>query len=169
RPWMRTSGAGSAMAVSASVTWWTWRDAIVKVFILLFCFKASPDWQAGHAAGRKRCTVTDAVDHESRSVLLDVAGDGVATLTLNRPHRHNAWNPVIERRFYQLLDQAGRDDRVRAVGLTGTRCSPTSTLPTRRRCAAPTARWPRPRRARTFARASIASSGNDRRSSPRCR
>src|SRR6202021_3194689 len=119
RPWMRTSGAGSAMAVSASVTWWTWRDAIVKVFILLFCFKASPDWQAGHAAGRKRCTVTDAVDHESRSVLLDVAGDGVATLTLNRPHRHNAWNPVIERRFYQLLDEAGRDDRVRAVVLTG--------------------------------------------------
>jgi enoyl-CoA hydratase/carnithine racemase len=63
--------------------------------------------------------VTDAVDDESRSVLLDLAGDGVATLTLNRPDRHNAWSPVLERRFYQLLDQAGRDDRVRAVVLTG--------------------------------------------------
>ncbi|HEY3877664.1 MAG TPA: enoyl-CoA hydratase-related protein, partial [Trebonia sp.] len=59
------------------------------------------------------------VEDESRSVLLDVAGDGVATLTLNRPDRHNAWNPVLERRFYQLLDEAGRDDRVRAVVLTG--------------------------------------------------
>ena len=63
--------------------------------------------------------MTDAVDDESRSVLLDVAGDGVATLTLNRPDRHNAWNPVLERRFYELLDEAGRDDRVRAVVLTG--------------------------------------------------
>jgi enoyl-CoA hydratase/carnithine racemase len=63
--------------------------------------------------------VSDAVDDESGCVLLDVAGDGVATLTLNRPHRHNAWNPVLEGRFYQLLDEAGRDDRVRAVVLTG--------------------------------------------------
>jgi enoyl-CoA hydratase/carnithine racemase len=66
-----------------------------------------------------RCAVTDAAEDESRTVLLDVADDGVATLTLNRPHRHNAWNPVLERRFYQLLDEAGRDDRVRAVVLTG--------------------------------------------------
>ena len=63
--------------------------------------------------------MTHAADDESRSVLLDVADDGVATLTLNRPDRHNAWNPVLERRFYQLLDEAGRDDRVRAVVLTG--------------------------------------------------
>jgi enoyl-CoA hydratase/carnithine racemase len=63
--------------------------------------------------------VTDAMEDESKTVLLDVADDGVATLTLNRPHRHNAWNPVLERRFYQLLDEAGHDDRVRAVVLTG--------------------------------------------------
>ena len=63
--------------------------------------------------------MTGAMDDESRCVLLDVAGDGVATLTLNRPHRNNAWNPVLERRFYQLLDEADGDDRVRAVVLTG--------------------------------------------------
>ena len=63
--------------------------------------------------------MTDAMDDESRCVLLDVAGDGVATLTLNRPHRNNAWNPVLERRFYQLLDEADGDDRERAVVLTG--------------------------------------------------
>jgi enoyl-CoA hydratase/carnithine racemase len=64
--------------------------------------------------------VTDAAEDESRTVLLEAADDGVATLTLNRPHRHNAWNPVLERRFYELLDEAGHDERVRAVVLTGT-------------------------------------------------
>jgi enoyl-CoA hydratase/carnithine racemase len=63
--------------------------------------------------------VTDAVEDESRTVLLDIADDGVATLTLNRPHRHNAWNPALERRFYELLNEAGHDARVRAVVLTG--------------------------------------------------
>ncbi len=63
--------------------------------------------------------MTDATEDESRAVLLDVADDGVATLTLNRPHRHNAWNPVLERRFYQLLDEADHDDRVRVAVLTG--------------------------------------------------
>jgi enoyl-CoA hydratase/carnithine racemase len=63
--------------------------------------------------------VTDAAEDESSTVLLDVADDGVATLTLNRPHRNNAWNPVLERRFYQLLGEADHDDHVRAVVLTG--------------------------------------------------
>jgi enoyl-CoA hydratase/carnithine racemase len=63
--------------------------------------------------------VSDTVEDESRAVLLDVAADGVATLTFNRPHRHNAWNPVLERRFYQLLGEAAHDDQVRAVVLTG--------------------------------------------------
>jgi enoyl-CoA hydratase/carnithine racemase len=63
--------------------------------------------------------MTDGGEDESRTVLLDVADDGVATLTLNRPHRHNAWNPVLERRFYQLLEEADRDDRVRVAVLTG--------------------------------------------------
>jgi enoyl-CoA hydratase/carnithine racemase len=63
--------------------------------------------------------VTGSVEDESGTVLLGVGADGVATLTLNRPHRHNAWNPALERRFYQLLDEADHDDRVRAVVLTG--------------------------------------------------
>ncbi|HEY6491975.1 MAG TPA: enoyl-CoA hydratase-related protein [Trebonia sp.] len=76
------------------------------------------DKQPGTSQEKVRA-VTDAVEDESRTVLLDVADDGVATLTLNRPHRHNAWNPVLERRFYQLLDEVGHDDRIRAVVLTG--------------------------------------------------
>ncbi|WP_395106236.1 enoyl-CoA hydratase-related protein [Actinomadura sp. SCN-SB] len=63
--------------------------------------------------------MADMVEDEASTVLLDVGVDGVATLTLNRPQRNNAWNPVLERRFYQLLAEADRDDRVRAVVLTG--------------------------------------------------
>jgi enoyl-CoA hydratase/carnithine racemase len=63
--------------------------------------------------------VTAPEEDEPGAVLLDVGADGVATLTLNRPHRHNAWNPALERRFYELLGQADHDDRVRAVVLTG--------------------------------------------------
>ena len=63
--------------------------------------------------------MTDAAEDESSTVLLDVANDGVATLTLNRPQRNNAWNPVLERRFYELLGEADHDDQVRAVVLTG--------------------------------------------------
>jgi enoyl-CoA hydratase/carnithine racemase len=63
--------------------------------------------------------VTAPDEDEPDVVLLGVGADGVATLTLNRPHRHNAWNPALERRFYELLGQADRDDQVRAVVLTG--------------------------------------------------
>jgi hypothetical protein len=42
--------------------------------------------------------VTGSEEDEAGTVLLEAGADGVATLTLNRPHRHNAWNPVLERR-----------------------------------------------------------------------
>ena len=62
---------------------------------------------------------SELTDEERASVLLEVGGDGVARLTLNRPERRNAWNPILERRFYQLLDQADADPAVRVVVLTG--------------------------------------------------
>ncbi|WP_433472299.1 enoyl-CoA hydratase-related protein [Spirillospora sp. CA-142024] len=52
-------------------------------------------------------------------VLYDVDEDGVATLTLNRPERKNAWNPLMETRFFELLDRAAADPRVRVVIVTG--------------------------------------------------
>ncbi|MGB6009322.1 enoyl-CoA hydratase [Castellaniella sp.] len=48
------------------------------------------------------------------------AVDGsVATITLNRPERMNALTKVLETELWSALDQAGRDDQVRAVVLTG--------------------------------------------------
>ncbi|MFC5747894.1 enoyl-CoA hydratase-related protein [Actinomadura rugatobispora] len=52
-------------------------------------------------------------------VLYDVDEEGVATLTFNRPERKNAWNVPMEARFFELLDRAAADPRVRVVIVTG--------------------------------------------------
>lgn len=45
--------------------------------------------------------------------------DGVATLTLNRPERMNAWTYELEERFFDLVDEADDDPDVRALVVTG--------------------------------------------------
>lgn len=45
--------------------------------------------------------------------------DGVATLTLNRPERRNAWTIEMQRRYYGLLEQCDSDDNVRVIVVTG--------------------------------------------------
>ena len=45
--------------------------------------------------------------------------DGVATLTLNRPDRLNAWTPVMEREVREAMTVATADEAVRVIILTG--------------------------------------------------
>jgi enoyl-CoA hydratase/carnithine racemase len=45
--------------------------------------------------------------------------DGVALLTLNRPERLNAWTAEMEHLYFGLLERCGRDERVRAIVVTG--------------------------------------------------
>lgn len=45
--------------------------------------------------------------------------DGVATLTLNRPERLNAFNPLMRDELLRVFDEIDRDDEVRAVVVTG--------------------------------------------------
>jgi enoyl-CoA hydratase/carnithine racemase len=45
--------------------------------------------------------------------------DGVATITLNRPERMNAWNAQLSSELSQALDAADADDAVRAIVITG--------------------------------------------------
>lgn len=45
--------------------------------------------------------------------------DGVATITLNRPERLNAWTPLMGREVSSALAQCDADDQVRAVIITG--------------------------------------------------
>jgi len=51
-------------------------------------------------------------------VLCDVV-DGVATVTLNRPERMNAWTHAMEVAYFDLVDALDDDAGVRAVVLTG--------------------------------------------------
>ena len=44
----------------------------------------------------------------------------IATITLNRPHRGNAWTGRMHTEYRYLLDQADRDPHVRVIILTGT-------------------------------------------------
>ncbi len=51
-------------------------------------------------------------------VLIDVS-DGVALITLNRPDRLNAWNAELQVRYFDLLEECGQREDVRAIVVTG--------------------------------------------------
>jgi enoyl-CoA hydratase/carnithine racemase len=51
--------------------------------------------------------------------LLYSVADGIATVTLNRPDKLNAFNAVMFREFVEVFDETDRDDDVRAVVVTG--------------------------------------------------
>jgi enoyl-CoA hydratase/carnithine racemase len=51
--------------------------------------------------------------------VLCVVADGVATVTLNRPDRMNAWTHAMEVAYFDLVDALDDDPDVRAVVLTG--------------------------------------------------
>ena len=54
----------------------------------------------------------------NEETLYDVS-DKVATITLNRPDKLNAWTAVMEREVRAAFEQAERDDQVRVIVLTG--------------------------------------------------
>jgi enoyl-CoA hydratase/carnithine racemase len=45
--------------------------------------------------------------------------DRIATVTLSRPEKLNAWTPLMEREVRQAMETAERDERVRVIVLTG--------------------------------------------------
>ncbi len=47
------------------------------------------------------------------------AGEGIATITLNRPHRRNAFTLDMLEAWADALDEAGRDDDVRVLVIVG--------------------------------------------------
>jgi enoyl-CoA hydratase/carnithine racemase len=51
--------------------------------------------------------------------ILYEASERIATITLNRPDRMNAWTPVMERDVRDAMEQAASDDNVRVIVLTG--------------------------------------------------
>lgn len=55
---------------------------------------------------------------EYTQILLDVA-DGIATITLNRPHKMNAYTNTMMTEIIAAFDETDADDSVRAVIVTG--------------------------------------------------
>ena len=55
---------------------------------------------------------------ELKTTLYDVS-DRIATITLNRPHRMNAWTGRMHTEYRHLLRQADQDPAVRAIIVTG--------------------------------------------------
>ena len=53
-----------------------------------------------------------------QEVLYTISG-GVATITLNRPEKLNAWTRTMESEVRQAMGEAAADDRVRVIVLTG--------------------------------------------------
>src|SRR5258708_18437135 len=54
----------------------------------------------------------------NQETLYDVA-DRVATITLNRPDKLNAWTATMEREVRAAMEEAERDEQVRVIVLTG--------------------------------------------------
>jgi enoyl-CoA hydratase/carnithine racemase len=52
-------------------------------------------------------------------VVLKEVREGVATLTLNRPDRLNAWTQELERDYFASLSECAADEQVRVIVVTG--------------------------------------------------
>src|SRR3981081_276385 len=72
------------------------------------------------------------VDNQPREIavtyqhILYEVSEKIATITLNRPDRMNAWTPIMERDVRRAMEAAAADDNVRVIVLTGSG----STFPT---------------------------------------
>jgi enoyl-CoA hydratase/carnithine racemase len=55
----------------------------------------------------------------SEVVLYETTDTGVATITLNRPDRLNAWTQQMSAGFFEALERASGDQAVRAIVVTG--------------------------------------------------
>lgn len=51
--------------------------------------------------------------------ILYAVADRVATVTLNRPDKMNAWSPDMELAFRAAIERAAKDDEARAIVVTG--------------------------------------------------
>lgn len=58
-------------------------------------------------------------DADADVVIRDIDERGVARITINRPHVHNAWNPQVVAALTEAIESVSATPQVRAVVLTG--------------------------------------------------
>jgi enoyl-CoA hydratase/carnithine racemase len=75
--------------------------------------------KSGTKAGKKLGEAPGNESDESYETMLVDKTDGVMTITLNRPERLNAFTIQMARDWFAVLDDADRDDDVRAIIVTG--------------------------------------------------
>ena len=76
-----------------------------------------------HMTQQQRAVAKDAGEHRENPVayqhILYEVSEKIATITLNRPDRMNAWTPIMERDVRHAMESAAADDNVRVIVLTG--------------------------------------------------
>ena len=56
---------------------------------------------------------------ETGEVVLYEVAEGIAQITLNRPEALNAWTPGLGSAYFDRLEEADADERVRVIIVTG--------------------------------------------------
>jgi enoyl-CoA hydratase/carnithine racemase len=77
-----------------------------------------PRYYAAPAAATATTHAKERTTMGYEQILYEVR-DRIATVTLNRPDKLNAWTGVMGREVRQAMDEAGRDEAVRVIVLTG--------------------------------------------------
>src|SRR5215212_4433266 len=67
---------------------------------------------------QQRAVAKDSGETGYQHILYEVSTK-IATITLNRPDRMNAWTPIMERDVRHAMEAAAADDNVRVIVLTG--------------------------------------------------
>jgi len=72
---------------------------------------------------QQRAVAKDTGEHGEKPAayqhILYEVSEKIATITLNRPDRMNAWTPIMERDVRHAMEAAAGDDDVRVIVLTG--------------------------------------------------
>jgi enoyl-CoA hydratase/carnithine racemase len=81
--------------------------------------KSGKSGKSDKTSGKKSGDVSGNGSDEPLKTMLVDKTDGVMTITLNRPERLNAFTIQMARDWFAVLDDADRDDDVRAIIVTG--------------------------------------------------
>src|SRR5258708_30101222 len=110
--WQRCSSAGPDGSRSARKPWHIWRGQKVRAR------RGAPE-----STYQQRRVVADDNEHREIAVsyqhILYEVSEKIATITLHRPDRMNAWTPIMEHDVRHAMEAAAADDNVRVIVLTG--------------------------------------------------